>query len=282
MRDIPFDVLEVIVPLCPRKDLLALSQVGRAFQDLAERRLYANIQLMNISKTCRALNSVAYSASPRGSFVLDFMVHDSCFKFTNPGFQLLEGFYRLLEQALKRMSNLRGLYLLVHPSKAWVIRHCATQSIVTNIPAGPILASWLEKQDRLVTFLHADRSPHPLPNDFTVSPNAATGLRFIGARGGILERLVPGRPVICAYLDYTDDYHDDDGMINYLGVMNALELSTGPLHTLSVHFQSVTVTTAQSLVAFCETPFSLSHVLTLDLHWPKSDDYIMDVSLLIY
>jgi hypothetical protein len=156
-------------------------------------------------------------------------------------------------------------------------------TIVTNLPAGRLLASWLEGQKKLVAFLHADRSPRPKPDDFKVSPNAITHLRFIGARGCVLERLVPGRPVISAYLDYTDDYvrgvEDDVERVDYLDVMNALEASTGPLHTFSVHFRPITTQTAESLLPFFTTKsFNLSRVRTLDLHWPKSEDYILDVS----
>jgi hypothetical protein len=184
------------------------------------------------------------------------------------------------------MSNLRNLYFHLHPSKAWVIRDCTAQlsAIVTNIPAGRSLASWLEDQESLVTLLLADTSPYPMSHDFSVSPNAANNLRFIGARGGVLERLVPGRPVICAYLDYADDYmrdvEDDEERVNYLEVLDALELSTGPLHTFSVHFRPLTVDTALSLRPFLTTnSFNLTRVRTLDLHWPQSEDYIMAVSL---
>ena len=37
-HNIPFDILEIIVALCDRKDLLVLSQVDRTLQDLAEQR----------------------------------------------------------------------------------------------------------------------------------------------------------------------------------------------------------------------------------------------------
>lgn len=285
MHNIPFDVLEIIVALCDSNgDLLTLSQANRTLQDLAERRLYKNIGALDVSRMCRVLHSVVHSTLPRGTFILDFGVHDSYFNATNPGCQLLGGFYRLLGQALRRMSNLRSLYLHLHPSQAWVINSCTTKlsMIVTNIPAGHLLASWLENQDHLVTFLHADRTPHPTPREFTVSPNAASHLRFIGARGGVLERLVPGRPVICAYLDYTDDFirgvKDDEERVDYRDVMDALDASAGPLHTLSVHFRPFTEENAQSLVPFFKIEsFNLSCVRTFDLHWPNNADYIMDV-----
>jgi hypothetical protein len=285
MHNIPFDVLEIIVALCDsNRDLLTLSQANRTLQDLAERRLYENIGAMDVSRTCRVLHSVVHSTLPRGIHVLTFGVHDSYFKVTNPGCQLSGGFYRLLGQALRRMSNLRSLYLHLHPSQAWVISSCTMKlsTIVTNIPAGRLLASWLENQDHLVTFLHADRTPRPTSREFTVSLNAASHLRFIGARGGVLERLVPGRPVICAYLDYADDFirgvEDDGERVDYRDVMDALDASTGPLHTLSVHFRPCTAETAQFLLPFFRTEsFDLSCVRTFDLHWPNNADYIMDV-----
>jgi hypothetical protein len=290
MREIPFDVLEVIVPLCDSKDLLALSQVDHSLQHLAERRLYAYIGSMDIARTSRALHSVVHSAFPRGGFVIDFGVHDSYFNGTNPGSQLFEGFYRLLGRALRQMCNLRSLYLHLHPSKAWVISDCTAQlsAIVTNIPAGRLLASWLEGQERLVTLLLADRSPHPMPRDFAVSPNAVNQLRFIGARGGVLERLVPGRPVICAYLNYTDDYmhhgdvEDHDERVDYLDVLGALESSSGPMHTFSIYFRPITgPITAFSLIPFISTKsFTLSRVRTLDFHWKNRDSYMMYVSSL--
>ena len=148
MREIPFDVLEVIVTLCDSKDLLSLSQVDHSLQHLAERRVYAYIGTMDIARTSRASYSVVHSAFPKGDFVIDFGVHDSHFYGTNLGSQLFEGFYRLLGRALRRMSNLRSLYLHLHPSKAWVIGNCTTQlsAIITNIPAGRLLASWLQGQ----------------------------------------------------------------------------------------------------------------------------------------
>jgi hypothetical protein len=84
------------------------------------------------------------------------------------------------------------------------------------------------------------------------------------------------------YLDYADDYargvDDDDDRVDYQDVMDALEASIGPLHTLSVHFRPFTAESAQSLLPFFNAESSsLSRVRTLDLHWPKDADYIMDV-----
>jgi hypothetical protein len=90
--------------------------------------------------------------------------------------------------------------------------------------------------------------------------------------------------VICAYLDYADDYirnAEYDERVNYLDVMNALEASTGPLHTLGVNFRPFTAESALALMPFFTTQsFELSRVRTLNLHWPKSKDYIMDVGFL--
>jgi len=285
MHHIPFDVLETIILLCDDRDLPTLSQVNRTLQDLAERQLYADIGIIDVARTCRILNSIVHSTFSRGRFVLNFRIHDSYFHVTNPGYQLFVGFYRLLGQALRRMSNLRILFLHLHPSKAWVIHNCTMQlsTIVTNIPAGQLLASWLERQDRLGVFLHADKSSHPIPRDFIVSTNDLSHLKFIGARGPVLNQLVPGRPVVCAFLSYMDDYiydgEHEEGRVDYIDVMHALEASTGPLHTFGVHFRPLTRDKIQSVIPFFATQsFELPEVQILDLHWPRNEDYIMSVS----
>jgi hypothetical protein len=285
MHHIPFDILETIIPLCDDRDLPTLSQVNRTLQDLAERRLYADIGFIDIARTCRILNSIVHSTFSRGRFVLNFWIHDSYFHVTNPSYQLFGGFYHLLGQALRRMSNLQFLFLRLRPSKAWVIRNCTMQlsMVVTNIPAGRLLASWLELQRRLVVFLHADTSSHPIPRDFIVSAKALSHLKFIGARGHVLNQLVPGRPVVCAFLSYMDDYMYDgeheEGRVDYIDVMHALEASTGPLHTFGVHFRPLTRDTIQSVIPFFATQsFELPEVRILDLHWPRNEGYIMSVS----
>jgi hypothetical protein len=285
MSLLPIELLGTIVSLSDAADLPALARTSVALQPLAESFLYQCVVLNDAQGPCdaRALSSMI--AQPKRHRYLRALVIDKLV--------LQVTLSTLVRRALSLAHNLIFLSLtrLSAGDTSALLHACASTQLLhltvgtdgngsngeQGAVAGPHLAAWLDTRPDLKEFIHTQQW-QSLPNhanaSFPLAEAALPRLCIVAAHGSLLERIVPGRPVVFAALDYPMAYNrafevgggPGTGGADYLRAMRALRSSTGPLHTLSIQFRRGDTFELHPFATFLQQrDFELPSVRVLDL-----------------
>ncbi|TFK50655.1 hypothetical protein OE88DRAFT_281501 [Heliocybe sulcata] len=237
-QSLPIELLEKIVQNADRAELRALSCASCTFKSITEPVLYNSIAELGFRSTVHAILSVLRPGCEyRQGYVRKFSINTLAWaQRAKP--ELLQGFFRLVAQALESFVKLDELYLLgLPPSEAWVLGRCTAQPIafVTDIPPGQVLSSWLERQRRMEVLVLANKYMAHWDEHVQVSSSALPNLRLVCAKSNTLQSLIPDRPVSRVVLDFTLDNKGDGSA--YEDLKTAFASSARPVHTLGIHFR---------------------------------------------
>lgn len=176
-----------------------MSKSSRLCHVVATPLLYRDIELMNPVKIVR-LNTILSSRADIALRVRRFHIGENLLNSA----EFLPSYYNLLQKALRQMTGLVSLSLLLRGPRSFVLTGCSfrLKSFTTACHWDIPLVRWLETQNDITSALFCGRYHH----DARISHMSLPKLQCVSASPLILAALVPNRPVHEAELCLNDPW----------------------------------------------------------------------------
>ncbi|KAG9317237.1 hypothetical protein JVU11DRAFT_1430 [Chiua virens] len=267
MNPLPVELVHNIVALLNKPTLAVLARTSTTLSAIALRHLYRHLSVSVSSRNLSVIPLIARRPHIARNVRSFYIALDSASPLFRP-------FYVLLADALRNMSDLHSLHLLVDTSASWVVRDAACPQLVqftSTFLFDDDVARFLQKTPSLLE-LEVDSIPTILPRTPPVPSLPISSIPHLEQFSGsarVASLIVPGRPVSNIHLNGPSLTEDD---------ISLLARSTAPVLVLAAATNASPISFLQLLHRHLPSLAYLRVVSTQNLFEPPSAEFYTQVS----